>query len=194
VFNKYGVIYNYIKGVFMSEDEDYRSDEEPIWEETVEAPKETIHEQPLDALDYSQTQPEGLEETIDPETAAKKKRRRTILIVVFAIVLPAVLLLTGLGFLIWGLVVGFTNCCQSCENCFNECFSCCDACNNCGNCCSDCSDTCTNCCGSESVNNSSPKLLTKIQLSLKLTIQNAKALVKWYYYTIVQFIQSIFSK
>ena len=181
----------------MSEEKNPFSDEDPIWEDSEEAPKETIYEQPIESTSYDEMplQHEQLVEEMDPELAEKKKRRRKIYIIVFAIILPIVIVLTAAGFLIWGLVVGFTQCINSCESCFNECFSCCNACENCGNSCSDCSNTCTNCCGSsDSINQRTSEAITKTQSSIKLFFQNSIALIKWYYYRMIQFIQIILKR
>jgi hypothetical protein len=176
----------------MSEERDQYSDEEQIWEETTEVPKETIYEQPTQPAVTQLPEYQPME-GIDPELEAKKKRRRTILIVIFAIVLPAVLLLTGVGLLIWGLVVGFTNCCNSCENCFNDCFGCCDGCNSCCDQCNSCTTSCDNCCGNTIDNNQATTKINAIA-SFKLAMQNLISLLKWYYYSVLQFFQSIFGK
>ncbi|NHJ49228.1 MAG: hypothetical protein FK733_15675 [Asgard group archaeon] len=174
----------------MSEEKDQYSDEEPIWEGSSEAPKDTIYDHPTETQ-LPQSQPIGVE--IDPELATKKKRRRTIIIVIFAIVLPAVLVLVGIGLLIWGMVVGFTNCCNSCESCFTGCFGCCDGCFDCLDNCASCTNSCDNCCGNTIDNSTTAEQINKVS-SFKLALQNFISLLKWYYYSLYQFLQSIFGR
>jgi hypothetical protein len=135
--------------------------------------------------DQTQQQNEGV---LTPEEEEKKKKRKKILIIIFAIVLPVSLAAVGLGFLIWGLVVGFTNCINSCGNCFDECFSCCNTCDNCGNCCNDCTNNCTdcgnscdNCCGSSEA----------ATISLKNNLQNTANLIKWHFYNLIELIEEL---
>ena len=146
-----------------------------------------------------------MDSPIDPEAEDKKKRRRTILIIIFAIVLPVILGLVGLGFLIWGLVVGFTNCANSCGNCCDECFSCCDNCNACGESCNSCSNSCSNCgsscdscncCGSSSsINEKSVTLAnTKCSFTFRENLQVTKSLLKWHFYRLVEFVEWLFLK
>jgi hypothetical protein len=181
----------------MSEEKNPFSDENPMWEDSEETTKEIIYEQQIESTSYEEMplQQEQSFEEMDPELEVKKKRRRKIYIIVFAIILPIVIVLSAGGLLIWGLVVGFTQCINSCESCFSECFSCCNACEDCGNTCSGCSDTCTNCCGSsESISQRTSEAIIKTQSTIKLFFQNSIAMIKWCYYRMIQIIQMMLKR
>ena len=183
----------------MSNDKDNFNEESPEWEDAEEAKKEPIEEmeetytfeQPEHVIEQS---PESTEPTIETEEELKKKKRRTIIIIVFAIVLPVILGVTGLGFLIWGLVVGFTNCWNSCCSAFDNCFGCCDSCNescnSCTNCCDDCS-SCGNCCGSSTIEQRGIEKFTSI---IKDSFKTSISMMKWYYYYIREYIGNLFFK
>ena len=143
---------------------------------------------------------------IEDEVDEKRKKRKKILIIIFAITLPIVLALTGLGFLIWGLVVGFTTCIDVCSEGCNECFGCCDSCTSCANCCNDCSNSCSNCgstCDNCNCCSSSGSIIKDGNLSmdkkctsitLKESIQVSSNLVKWYFYRLYDFMEQLFRK
>ncbi|MFW9923515.1 MAG: hypothetical protein ACFFDW_09560 [Candidatus Thorarchaeota archaeon] len=133
-----------------------------------------------------------------PIEEKKKKKGRTALIIIFAIILPVLIGLTGLGLLIWGLVVGFTNCFTTCGDACTSCFGCCEGCNACANSCNNCStdcgsscDNCTNCCGSSSSIEYSANQVSKLVI-LKESINNFSAIMEWYIYTVIELIKSLF--
>ena len=136
---------------------------------------------------------------ISPAELAKKKKRRTIIIIIFAIALPVVLAIVSMGFLIWGLVVGFTTCINICGDCCQDCFGCCDACQNCGNCCNNCTTDCSNCCsGCDNCScGSSSGTIKEDSVKgnpLKEAFDTLTLLIKWYYYRIIDFVDGLFIK
>jgi hypothetical protein len=178
----------------MSEEKDPYKSEEPSWEEesAYQEEKLSVQEQPVQEYQYgAATQPpmEQPTELTEEELARKKKRRRIILIVIFGVITP-ILAFTLFGFLIWGIVVGFTECSNSCSDCFNTCCGCSDSCTGCCDTCNDCGSSCDNCCSSDSINKTSARSVT----SLKMVLKNNLQIVQWYYYSIIEFLKSIFIK
>ncbi|HUU77155.1 MAG TPA: hypothetical protein VMX55_02340 [candidate division Zixibacteria bacterium] len=181
----------------MSEDKD-NYDETPVWDEAEESKKEKEELQTETTYSFSTipaTEEPSIikEQDLDiTEEALRKKRRRTILIIIFAIVLPIIAAAVGLGFLIWGLVVGFTTCFNNCTDSCNNCCNCCDYCNStCTGCCNTC-DNCGNCCGSSSsVEQNGIQTMTS---TIKDSFKAAVGMIKWYYYYVKQYIGEIFFK
>ena len=176
----------------MSEEKDPYKSEEPSWEEETTHHEEKLsdQEQPVQEYQYgAATQPPMEQPTVltEEELARKKKRRKRILIIVFAGIVPA-LALTLFGFLIWGLVVGFTECTNSCGDCCNTVCSCNESCTGCCDTCTGCSNSCDNCCSSDSITKASARSVT----SLKIAFKNNLQIAQWYYYSIIEFLKGIF--
>jgi len=177
----------------MSEEKDPYKSEDPSWEEETSYNEQKLSDQtqPVQEYQYSAAPVQPVEEPIvlSEEEQARKTRRRRILIIIFAIITPVVLAATGLGFLIWGLVVGFTECANSCGDCFNTCCGCSESCNNCCDSCTDCGTTCDNCCSSDSISRSSRGVS-----SIKILFKNYFQIIQWYYYSLVEFLKVFFIK
>ena len=184
----------------MSEDKDpYITEEDPEWEDVEQSNKidEEQQDEPLSfgTTPIQETQQQYAEDgtPIDPAVLEaeelKKKRIRKILIIIFAITLPIIIAGAALGFFIWGLVVGFTNCCNQCEAACDNCCGCFDSCVSCTNCCNDCSSSCDNCCSNSIQGNISGSKQT-----IKEVFHASIAMIKWYYYYIEEYIRNFFFK
>ena len=145
-------------------------------------------EEPVEGFEQEPIEPVTEYDEIDDE---RKKKRRRIIIIIFAIIIPVALAVVGLGLLIWGIVVGFTNCCNQCFDCFDTCFGCCNCLENCNNSCNSCTNSCDNCCTSSSVSNESMKV-PSFKESIRLSLETSIQLIKWYYYSTLNVLKNLF--
>ncbi len=175
----------------MSEEKDPYKSEEPSWEEQTD-----YQEQPQQEFQYGAATAPPIETTPElTQEQARKKKRNRILIIVFAITIPVILAVVGVGFMIWGLVVGFTECANSCNNCCQDCFGCSESCNNCCDNCASCGSSCDNCCGSSSTIKMSLSDRASLGMtSFKLAVKDSLQVIQWYYYSIIDFLKGIFIK